>query len=173
MPPIPHHLILDPLAPIPADLSATQRRRLSELREAYRASLAAIERPTIRTPEEGGGYVRPYLAGLCVETLLLVPLDAGSRAISDPVVISRGDIDGTEAGPRPILRAALIAGAVSFMIAHNHPSGSPTPSAADLAVTERLAKGARCVDLSLVDHLIIAGSHTTSLRRDHPRLFTS
>jgi len=107
------------------------------------------------------------------ERLWCLPLDPHCRLIGEPVEVARGDVDGTDAGPRACCRVALRAGAVSMVVVHNHPSGDPAPSAADRAVTRRLATGARTIDVPLQDHLICT-SHGTwiSLRRDHHELFT-
>lgn len=63
-----------------------------------------------------------------------------------------------------ILRPALLAGAAALIVAHNHPSGDPTPSAADIAATERLAAGAKTIGVQLVDHLVIGDNSFVSLR---------
>jgi DNA repair protein RadC len=90
------------------------------------------------------------------------------------VLVSRGDVDGTDASARAIMRTALVADAVSVMIAHNHPSGNVNPSAADNAVTTRIVVAGRAVDVPLVDHIIIAPPDKWySLRREHPELWRS
>ncbi|MEO6833868.1 MAG: JAB domain-containing protein, partial [Chitinophagaceae bacterium] len=64
---------------------------------------------------------------------------------------------------RMILKNALLYGANKLVVAHNHPSGNPTPSQADREVTRRLAKAAELMDMQLVDHLIIADGRYISL----------
>ena len=128
-------------------------------------------RPSCRTPEEVVPLVAADLALLPHEELWCLPLDPHCRLIGEPRVVSRGDTDGTDAGPRAFTRLALQAGATSAIALHNHPSGDPTPSAADRAVTQRLAMAGRLVDIPLVDHLVIAGNTFTSLRRQLPDLF--
>jgi DNA repair protein RadC len=87
-------------------------------------------------------------------------------------VVSKGDVDGTDAGPRAFFRLALAAGATTCIAVHNHPGGDPTPSAADRAATSRLVAAGRTVDVALVDHLVLgAAGRWTSLRRKHPELF--
>lgn len=65
-----------------------------------------------------------------------------------------------------IVRDAVLWSAESVLIAHNHPDGDPRPSAADLALTRRLAQGLAALDMELLDHLILAGGGVTSLRED-------
>lgn len=140
----------------------------------HRRLLAALapERPTCSVPDEVAAFLRPH-ALRDVEALWVLPLDPRCRLIGgEPIEVFRGDVDGTDAGPRAICRAALRAGAASVVVAHNHPSGDPTPSAADVAVTRRIAAACRSVDVPLVDHLIVtADGRWCSLRRDDPELF--
>ena len=130
------------------------------------------ERPSLRTPEEVVAVLGPDLCALRHEELWCLPLDPHSRLIGEPRQVSRGDVDGTDAGPRAFFRLALAAGATSCIAVHNHPSGDATPSAADRAVTQRLVAAGRTIDLALVDHVVIGdGGRFTSLRRADPGLF--
>ncbi len=106
------------------------------------------------------------------EELWCLPLDPHSRLIGQPRIVTRGDVDGTDAGPRALFRIALSAGATSCIAVHNHPTGDPTPSAADRAVTLRLVAAGRSIDLPLVDHVILGdGGRYVSLRTLEPGLF--
>jgi len=130
------------------------------------------QRPHLRTPEEVMEAIASDLLALPHEELWCLPLDRQSRLIGEPRQVSRGDVDGTDAGPRSFFRLALAAGACSCIAVHNHPSGDATPSAADRAVTTRLVAAGRTLDIALVDHLIIGDSERfTSLRRNDPSLF--
>ena len=83
-------------------------------------------------------------------------IDAHGKVLAKPILVSVGSEDGTavvDAGA--IFREALKAGAEEIIVAHNHPSGNPTPSKADIAATARLQDGAELVGLMLIDHLII------------------
>lgn len=75
----------------------------------------------------------------------------------------RGTIDGCEVHPREVVRGALKHNAAAIICAHNHPSGSSEPSAADRAVTARLKQALALVDIRLLDHLVIANPKTESL----------
>lgn len=170
---IPAELILDPSMPVPKNMSRRQAKRLADLREAYQWSMARrFERASFATPDAVAAYLTPIMAPLHVEHLMVLPLDSKCRMLSAPHPVSRGDVDGVDAGPRMVLRAVLAAGAVQFIVAHNHPSGDPAPSAGDRAVTRRLAEGGRAIDIPLRDHLIIAPPAAwVSLMRDDPSLF--
>ena len=90
------------------------------------------------------------------ERVFVLPLDAQGRVLAKPILVSVGHEDGTAAiDAGAIFREALKAGAEEIIVAHNHPSGNPTPSRADIAATARLQDGAELVGLKLIDHLII------------------
>jgi DNA repair protein RadC len=75
-----------------------------------------------------------------------------------------GSINYCTIAPREIFRNALLIGAVSVIIAHNHPSGDPEPSPEDIAVTRRIAEAGRMLSIPLTDHVIIgSGDKFTSL----------
>lgn len=170
---IPAELILDPSRPVPKGFSRRQAKRLAELREAYQWSMARrFERKQFIDPSLVAAYLVPIMAPLHVEHMMVLPLDSHCKLIEAPHPVTRGDVDGVDAGPRAVLRAVLGAGAVQFIVAHNHPSGDPNPSAADRAVTRRLAEGARAIDIPLRDHIIVAPPNEwRSLMRDDPSLF--
>jgi DNA repair protein RadC len=139
-------------------------RRLAEAR--------LRERPEISAPETVAALMAPLIVSLDHERLWVLPLDVRRRLIGAPRQVTQGDVDGTEAGPRIVLRSVLAAGAVAFVVVHNHPSGDPTPSSGDLVVTRRLVAAARVVDVTCEDHVVLAaGGACVSMRRDHPELW--
>lgn len=90
------------------------------------------------------------------ERVFVLPLDAHGKALAKPILVSVGNEDGTTAiDPGAIFRAAFKAGAEEIIVAHNHPSGDPSPSKADREATEKLKAGARLVGLELLDHIIL------------------
>jgi DNA repair protein RadC len=78
--------------------------------------------------------------------------------------VSHGGIDGTDAMPRDVLRQAVRDGAVAIIVAHNHPSGDPEPSRADIALTKRLSEAAQIVGISLLDHVVFGDGRHVSLK---------
>jgi DNA repair protein RadC len=171
---IPAQLILDPSLPIPKGFSRAMMKRLADLREAYQWSIGRMFEKTksLSDPADVAALLIPLMAPLHKEHLVIVPVNSKIQATVAPLPVSVGDVDGVDAGPRNILRSVLTCGAVGFFLAHNHPSGDVAPSAADRAVTSRLAQGARAVDLQFYDHLIIAPPNNWfSLRGSDPSLF--
>ena len=78
--------------------------------------------------------------------------------------VSKGGIDGTDAHPRDVLRQAVREGAAAIIVTHNHPSGDPEPSRADIALTKRLSEAAQIVGVSLLDHVIFGDGRHVSLK---------
>jgi len=167
-------LIVDPQRPIPKHLSRKKALQLQELREAYQWSLGRkrADRLKFDNPEKVAEFLFPLMSNLRVEHMYILPMDVRARLIGSPVAVSVGDIDGVDAGARMIFRIALEADANSIIIAHNHPSGDPSPSAADLAVTRQVYAAGRLLGIVLNDHLIIgANGLWYSIRRDRPDAF--
>src|SRR3546814_11886163 len=73
-----------------------------------------------------------------------------------------GTIDAAEVHPREVVKQALRLNAAAVIVSHNHPSGNPEPSAADKALTSQLRQALALVDVRTLDHIIVAGSRTTS-----------
>lgn len=97
------------------------------------------------------------------ERVLVLPLDARGKMLAKPILVSVGHEDGTTAiDAGAIFREAFKVGAEEIIVAHNHPSGDPSPSEADHDATVRLNDGANLVGLELIDHLIIGSADSAN-----------
>ena len=106
-------------------------------------------------------YLRAKLAGFEHEVFAVLFLDTRHRLI-DYTEMFRGTIDSAEVHPREVVKEALRLNAAAVIVSHNHPSGNPEPSGADRALTQRLKEALGLVDVRVLDHIIVAGSRTTS-----------
>ena len=106
-------------------------------------------------------YLRAKLAGFEHEVFAVLFLDTQHRLI-EYVEMFRGTIDSASVYPREVVKQALRLNAAAVIISHNHPSGNPEPSAADRALTLQLKSALALVDVRTLDHIIVAGSLTTS-----------
>jgi DNA repair protein RadC len=79
-------------------------------------------------------------------------------------MLSEGTVNASLISPREIFQYALKNGAVFFVLVHNHPSGDPTPSAEDVALTRRVADAGAIMNIRLMDHIIIGDRDYTSLK---------
>lgn len=115
----------------------------------------------VRGPEDIVREVAPRLRDLAVEEFHVLALDARSRILRD-LTITRGLLDSSLVHPREVFRAAIAEAAAGVVLVHNHPSGDPTPSNEDRAVTRQLVAAGQLLDLPVYDHVIIAGDRWLS-----------
>ena len=97
------------------------------------------------------------------EELHVMMLDSGSRLLRERM-LSLGTVKAALVDPRDIFLEALRCGAVGVILVHNHPSGDPSPSSDDLAVTARVRDAGKILGIELLDHVIIGNMKYTSLR---------
>lgn len=100
-----------------------------------------------------------------VEHFVLLALDSQAQVIAR-VNVTRGLLNSSLVHPREVFRHALACGAAGIILAHNHPSGDPTPSAEDRAVTRQLVEAGRLLDVPVYDHVIVAGERWTSFANE-------
>lgn len=91
-----------------------------------------------------------------VEVFVVLVLDVQHRIIAR-AEITRGLVNASLVHPREVFRLAIALGGSGIICAHNHPSGDPTPSAEDRAVTSQLVAAGRILDIPVHDHIIVAG----------------
>lgn len=126
---------------------------------------APQHRMQVTTPDAAAAVVRPLLTGHDRERGVLVALDTRHRIIGTAIV-SIGTAANTFLAPREVFRDALLLGASAVVVAHNHPSGDPSPSDDDLRVTRRLARAGQTLGINLLDHMIVGDPEWTSLARE-------
>ena len=117
--------------------------------------------PRIREPEDVVRLLSARLRDLEVEEFHLLALDSQSQ-VRRQVLVTRGLLNSSLVHPREVFRAAIAEAAAGIIVVHNHPSGDPTPSAEDRAVTRQLAEAGRLLDVPLYDHVIVAGDRYLS-----------
>lgn len=131
-----------------------------------RQSAVVREKPVLGNSDQCAQYLRPLLADLPHEEFHLLCLNRANQLLGAHL-ISKGGVTATVADAKLIFRAALSHGSVtSLVLAHNHPSGQPFPSNADIQLTRKLTAAARHLDLYVLDHVIIAGREHYSFADD-------
>ena len=113
------------------------------------------ERPRFTTPRQLATYLLPQYGVGAVERFGIVMLDTKHRVIRVRIV-SMGSLDSTVVHPREVFRESASASAAAIVLFHNHPSGDPTPSPDDLALTTRMVHAGDIMGIDVVDHLILA-----------------
>ena len=99
------------------------------------------------------------------ELFMTINLDSKLR-IQSKSVISIGNVDSAPVHPREVFAPAIRRGASAVVVAHNHPSGDPTPSAQDIDVTKRLIAASEIIGIKLLDHVIIGNGVFTSMKSE-------
>lgn len=108
-------------------------------------------------------YLAIDMANLNHERVRVLFLNAQNRLVRDHL-FHEGTVDEGAIYPREVIRMALDIGATALILVHNHPSGSPEPSRADIAITNRIAEAGRHLGIVVHDHVIIGGAGHVSLR---------
>ena len=112
------------------------------------------EAPLMDEPGLVAAYLREECRGLKVETCWVLLLNARRRLIAAEK-ISQGLLDSLLVHPREVFRRAIIANAAAVVLAHNHPSGVPTPSETDIKITRDLVRAGQLLRIEVVDHVIL------------------
>lgn len=108
-------------------------------------------------------YVQTALGGLAREQFRVLFLDKKNRLIADELQAD-GTVDQAAAYPREVMRRALELSASAVILVHNHPSGDPTPSVADVDLTKQVVEAGRALKISVHDHLIVGKGDVLSLK---------
>ncbi len=116
---------------------------------------------SICSPQAAKQYLRLAMAGRPYESFHVLFLDVRNRLIAARELF-RGTLTHTSVYPREVVREALTRNAASVMLAHNHPSGTPEPSEADLLLTRSLVQALALVDIRILDHFVVAGHRVHS-----------
>jgi len=121
------------------------------------------DKPVIQSWTALMDYCRLAMGKNKIEQFRVLFLDNRHRLIADEV-LQQGTIDHTPVYPREIIKRALEHHAASLILLHNHPSGDPTPSKADIDMTARIVEAATAINIQVHDHVIISESGTYSFR---------
>lgn len=146
------------------NLTKTQRNKL-ELLFSFAKRLQSSDykvKTKLGNSDASGQYFLSLLQYEPIEMFVVALLDSQNRLLQTEV-LSKGTINETPIYPREVIKLALKYNASSVMVAHNHPSGSKKPSNQDINATKTLKDGLRLINISLIDHIIIAENSFVSL----------
>lgn len=137
--------------------------RVNENRLLYLASIGKTmisDEESHTTPEKIVQIIRKvyHVERLAEEHLYMLAFDVKMHLIG-LFELSHGTVDASYLSPSVIIQRAMLCGAKTICIVHNHPSGSVEPSVSDIRATKRLKEAAQICDLILCDHIIVAGAH--------------
>ncbi len=121
------------------------------------------EKPTIRGPQDVANLLLPELRDAHKEHFKSLLLNTKNQVLK-AVTVSVGILDSSLVHPREVFKDAIAVSAAALIVAHNHPSGDPTPSVEDKRVTERLAEAGQLLGIELLDHIIVGDNRWVSLK---------
>ena len=150
--------------------AATFLALMSQSWRYYQVNRSMQPEVILRTVNHCGEYLIPYFTGRRNETVFLLCLDAKCKVISCREV-GEGSVNSAAVPIRRIVEMAMNANATSVILSHNHPSGLALPSGDDVATTRRVAAALDAVEITLVDHIIVADDDFVSLAQSgayHP-----
>lgn len=122
-----------------------------------------MNRPIISSWGDLLAYCRASMADETIELFRILFLDRKNILIADEVQ-QRGTVDHTPVYPREVVKRALELGASAIILVHNHPSGDPTPSRADIEMTKQIQEAGRALNIRIHDHLIIGKDREASFK---------
>ena len=137
-------------------IGPVKAQQLVSVLEISRRMLAQREilPPQLEQPGEVFAHFRSEVLALTVEKFWVLSLNRRNRLLRRDE-ISSGTATAALVHPREVFREAIKAGACAIIAVHNHPSGDPAPSSADLQITRQLVSAARAVEIGLIDHVIL------------------
>lgn len=121
------------------------------------------ERPTINSPADAAALVQFEMSALEQEHLRVILLDTRNHVL-DIVEVYQGSVNSSQVRVGEIFKAAVRRGAPALIVIHNHPSGDPTPSPDDVAVTRAFVQAGKLLDVDVLDHLVIGQGKFVSLK---------
>lgn len=141
---------------LPQKITVTQSLKFQAIIELInRTKIAESRKVTqIRSPEDVAAYLKPLVKNKYKEQFIAIFLNTKGHIIKHEI-ITIGSLQASIVHPREIFESACRNHAASIIVAHNHPSGDPTPSREDIQVTQRLVKAGKIMDIPVLDHIII------------------
>ncbi|WP_114226468.1 MULTISPECIES: RadC family protein [Sphingomonas] len=121
------------------------------------------DRPVLSNWEALSDYLKATMAHLAIEQVRVLFLNAKNMLLSNEALWT-GSVDEAAVHVREVMARAIALGASSIIIVHNHPSGDPTPSRADIRLTQELVEAGRLMKVAVHDHIIVGTQGQTSLR---------
>jgi DNA repair protein RadC len=151
------------LATVKGISQATAARIKAALNLGLRLNLPPDERPAINSPADAAALVQYDMSLLEKEHLRVLLLDRRNRVL-DIEEVYQGSVNSSQIRVGEIFRAAISRLASAIVVCHNHPSGDPTPSPDDVAVTRAIVQAGKLLDVEVLDHLVIGHGRWVSLK---------
>ena len=159
--------------PAPAETGRKYRRRsvertLAKLRVLHEELNQALytrteERPSISCPDHAYVLLQPFMGYLDHEELWVLNLNT-RNLVMHIVKVYQGSVNSSQVRVAEVFKQAIIDNAPAIILAHNHPSGDPSPSPEDLSLTRVIVQAGQLLDIQVLDHVIITASRCVSMK---------
>jgi DNA repair protein RadC len=121
------------------------------------------ERPSVNSPADAAALVQYEMSALEQEELRVILLNTRNR-VQKIEAVYRGSLNTSQVRVGEVFKAAIRVNAAAIIVVHNHPSGDPTPSPDDLAITRAIVEAGKLLDVQVLDHLVIGQGRFVSLK---------
>ena len=121
------------------------------------------EQPAIHSPSEAASLVMYEMSALEQEELRVIVLDTRNHVLRMDTIYN-GSLNSSQVRIGELFKTAIQRNARSIIVVHNHPSGDPTPSPDDIAITRAIVQAGKLLDVDVIDHLVIGGGRFVSLK---------
>ncbi len=121
------------------------------------------ERPTVNSPADAAALLQYEMGGLAQEHVWVLLLDTRNRLLKTEKLY-QGSVNTSQIRVGEVFREAVKVNAAAVIVAHNHPSGDPSPSPDDVAVTRAIVEAGKLLDIDVLDHLVIGQGRFVSLK---------
>ena len=163
----PLELMAAPLVEI-ANIHGVGPARAARLKAAFELGRQVVtsslqEKPTIQSPSDAAALVQYEMSALEQEELRVILLDTRNTVV-DIVQLYKGSLNSSQVRVGELFKEAIRRNAASIILAHNHPSGDPSPSPDDVALTRAVVDAGRLMDVSVLDHIVIGKGRFVSLK---------
>ena len=125
--------------------------------------VATLEPTIIRSPEDTLPVLQAELSELGYEKFIALALNTENH-VTAVLPVSSGSLNASIVHPRELFQRAILANCASLILAHNHPSGDPTPSPEDLALTRKLIDAGLLLDIPVLDHIVLGYGRYVSFK---------
>ena len=128
------------------------------------ASQSAQDRPVVHSPEDAADLVQYEMSALDQEQLRVITLNTRNHVLGIKTIY-QGSLNSSQVRVGELFRPAIRENAAALIVVHNHPSGDPSPSPDDIAITKAIIEAGKLLDIQVLDHLIIGQGRFISLNR--------
>ena len=125
--------------------------------------VATMEPTIIRRPEDTLPVLEAELSELGYEKFIALALNTKNH-VTAVLPVSSGSLNASIVHPRELFQRAILANCASLILAHNHPSGDPSPSPEDIALTRKLIDAGRFLDIPVIDHIVLGYGRYVSFK---------